>query len=382
MGVNLAPALLLAVLAQAAAWRALARYAPVPELTIPGLLFITAALAWVMLNPQPWVRKKLNSAWPLALVVVALSVAIVLVYPLADGLKLQGGGSDADDALRIGGHALWQFQNPYGLTTYFGNPLSPGPGWLFLTGWLAVLGLQPLLTPLALLLCAWALRASGFGWPMVSIVVLMLASSLGLWELAVVGNDLPAWGLLLLAVVALLTKPRLPFLAVIGLAVVVGCLATARLPLFYLPILLGFALIAVWPLRGVWVAGVGLLMMVAWHGWFYLLNGAGYPPLHLLGRGEALLAGSSLVAALGVLGVTGVAMLYHWRWWPPLTQVALGLGVPFAVLAAAELASVGTLEGWEGATFLLPALPMALLAVLKAWPPSMHNTLTPRAKAR
>lgn len=376
------PAALLTLLSQAPALRALARYVPQPEVFIPAFLVGALGVAWLILNPSKILQRFLNSPWPSALAVIALSLGVAVVYPLADALKATMGGSDADDAMQLGGLALWHLQNPYAVTTYFGNPLSPGPGWMALASPLSLLGLQPLMTPLALAFAIGALRKAGHGWGLISAFTLLYLSSLGVWELAIVGNDLPSWGLMVLGTIALLGMPRLPNKAVYGLALLVGTLATARAPFFYVPLLIGFSLFAVWPKRGLTVAGVGMLTLAAWHGAFYLINAGHYQPLHLVGRGEALLSGANLIAALGVLGVTGLSMLYHWRWWPPQTQVALGLGVPFAVLSAAELALVGSFAKWEGATFLLPALPIALFAVLKACPPRMQSTLTPKGKTR
>ena len=364
------PALLLVLLTQLPALRALARYAPVPELFIPIMLCATICLSLLLLKPPRILLPILHSAWPTSLVMIGLSFAIALAYPIADGLKTTMGGSDADDAIQLGATALWHLQNPYALSTYFGNPLSPGPGWLALWGPLAIWGLQPLGTPLALAFAVWALRRAHFSWLTINTFSIILASCLGVWELAAVGNDLVPFGLLLLGVVVLLGQARLNPWALLGLALWVGALATARIAFFYLPILIGFALLAAWPKRGLYIAIVGSSLMFALHSGFWWLNPNGYPPLHLLGRAESILQDSTLLGALGILGVTGIAMLYHWRWWNPLTHTALGLGVPLAVIATAELASgSGQLALWEGATFLIPALPLALMATLKLWPP-------------
>lgn len=356
------------LLTQAPALRALARYAPFPELALPALLLCVAAALALLFNPPRALRAFMFTAWPSVLLIVLLSVGVAITYPVADGLKTAMGGSDADDAIQLGGVALWHLANPYALTTYFGNPLSPGPGWLALLGPLALLGIQPLGVVVALGFALFALRGAKVNWPTLNLLTLAWASSLAVWELAAVGNDLPMFGMVLLGVVVMLAQPRVSFPALLTLACVVGCLATARISFFYLPMLVGFALFAVWPKRAVWVAVFGTVTMLAWHGSFYMLNPAHYPPFHLLARGESLLSGGAMVGVLGVLGVVGAAMLYHWRWWNPYVHVALGLGAPLGLLSAAELANVGSLRGWEGATWLIPALPVALMAVLTSWP--------------
>ena len=356
------------VLTQAPALRALTRYAPYPELALLTLVLCVAAGLVLLFNPPQKLRELMFTAWPSALLLVVLSVAIAYVYPLADGLKATLGGSDANDAIQLGGAALWQLSNPYALTTYFGNPISPGPGWLALLGPFALLGVQPLGVVAALGFALFALRRAKMSWAMLNLITLAWASSLAVWELSTVANDLPMFGLVLLGVVAMLAQPRIPLPTLLFLAVVVGCLATTRISFFYLPFLVGFSLFAVWPRRALWVAIVGGLTMLAWHSGFYWLNPQGYPPFHLLGRGENLLGGPALIGVLGVLGVTGIAMLYHWRWWNPYVHVALGLGVPLGVLSFAELANVGNFRNWEGATWLIPALPIALMAVFTSWP--------------
>jgi len=46
---------------------------------------------------------------------------------------------------------------------------------------------------------------------------------------------------------------------------------------------------------------------------------------------------------------------------------AMGLATPFALLALADLfANHGHLSGWEGSTYLLPAVPSVLLLVISA----------------
>lgn len=346
------------------ALRPLFKYAPLPELAAPALLLGLAVALWTLLNPPQALRRWLDSPWPTALLVVALSAVAAFVYPLADALKLRGMGSDADDAMVLGGQALMHGLNPYLFSTYFGNPLSPGPGWLVLAAPFAAAGVYALMLPLAVALAALLLRQGGQSWYAVSAWLGGIFACLLLWELAAVGNDLPLWGLLLVCAVVLLGRPRLPYWGLPALVLLVGMLATARVAFFYLPVLVGFSLFAVWPRRAVAVALGGSAVMAALHGAFWWWGGgAVYPPLHLVGRAEGLLAGPTLYGAGLFLLLVGIAMLYHWRWWAPPVQVACGLGAPLLVLALAELNQHGQFAAWEGATFLVPALPVVLYAL-------------------
>lgn len=357
---------------QVPALRPIMKFAPLPVFACLAVMLTTAALLWTLLAPAPRSRDTLTplralmgTPWPVVGVIVTLALMAAVVYPIADRLKVHMGGSDADDAMILAGTALMHGATPYNLTTYFGNPLSPGPGWAGLVGPLSALGLYPLLNALAVAILAATLRATRHGWVQVNAVVVSLFSCLLLWELAAVGNDLPAWGMLFLATLLALSQPRLSNGAMLGLAALLGALCTARIAFFYVPVLVGFSLLAVWPRRALWVAGVGTVVMGGLHAAFYVLNPAFYPPLHLLTRAQGMLHGPALYAALMLLGVVGIQQLYHWRWWPPVVHAAWGLGTPLFILALAELAQHGDLGRWEGATFWIPALPVVIYALLK-----------------
>lgn len=329
---------------------------------------ITAALTYagvaLVLSPPRGLKHLLATPWPWAGVVVSISVAVAGLYPLADGLRHSGAGSDADDAMVMGGVALWHLANPYALTTYLGNPFSPGPGWMALASPLAAGGIYPLITPLALAAMAGLLRVARHSWLTISQVSLLVAACPLVWELAVVGNDLPALSLLLVGVVALAAQPRLGSGWLAALIALIVALATARIAFAYLPLLIGFSVLAVWPQRALQIGLYGLIGTLGLHGLFWALNPEAYAPLHLLTRAEGLLSGAARFGAIGILAVVGATMLYKWRWWAPANHVALGLGAPMGVLALAELSLHGTLARWEGATFLIPALAISLFAVL------------------
>ena len=82
------------------------------------------------------------------------AIAVIFVYPYADGLKANLGGSDQDDAVMLCGQSLLSGEFPYAQRTYPNNPASPAPGMLLiflpsiLTGW------YPLTTVLVLILGA------------------------------------------------------------------------------------------------------------------------------------------------------------------------------------------------------------------------------------
>lgn len=380
------------LLAQIPALRPLTKFMPefsaAPTASIATLLIVAAVALWVVLHPSKPMLKALQTPWPSAMLVVALSLVALYVYPLADGLKAHNLGSDADDAMILAGTALTHLQNPYALTTYFGNPFSPGPGWVALWSPLSRLGLYPLITTLSLAATLFTFRRTGHSWLQTNQWAIALFTSLLVWELAAVGNDLPALGLLILSASLLILQKTPTKTETMALILLLGALATSRIMFTYLPILMGFALwaqglrqqpaganpfklsplpaAALWQRRSIATAVGGLSLAAILHLYFMQLNPQGYPPLHLLTKSQTLLPPALLDAALALCAATAVAMLKHWRTWHPTTHMAIGLLAPLSALALADLFhNSGHLPLWEGASYLIPALPLTAYTILR-----------------
>ena len=108
-------------------------------LGIPGFIaFASITGACIFLIDKKWVTlsillsKKNVSLVLTALIVAFLLVIFTLIYPDANA-GMYGGGSDADDALKIGAKAVLNLDNPYHHQTYLGLPITPGLGALFLS---------------------------------------------------------------------------------------------------------------------------------------------------------------------------------------------------------------------------------------------------------
>lgn len=349
---------------QLPALQPLAKFAPVPGIAVPAFLLAASIGLWLLLDPPERVRRWLGTAWPSAALVGILALVAVFVYPIADGLKQRGAGSDADDAMILAGRALAELHNPYASTTYLGNPFSPGPGWVALWTPLIALGAYALITALALAATVLALRFTQHGWSQTNTFVLALFSCVLLWELAAIGSDLPAWGLLVLCAALVLEQPRVSPGLLVVLTALLGCLATARIAFSYLPLLIGFCLLPVKPRRALVVAVGGSATAALLHAVFWRINPLFYPPLHLMGQARGLLPGSSLVVALGFLGAVAARMLHRWRAWPPSLHLAWGLAAPMLVLAVADLLQRGSLSRWKGASYLVTSLPAVAYALL------------------
>ena len=69
--------------------------------------------------------------WLVVVAFLVLLVLFIILYPIANS-GLLGSGSDRDEALNIATSELLKGHYPYYLKTYFGNPITPMPGSLFL----------------------------------------------------------------------------------------------------------------------------------------------------------------------------------------------------------------------------------------------------------
>jgi hypothetical protein len=98
-----------------------------------GFVFLSlAGLAAITLFASVLRRRTrdLSPRW----LVAAAGLAVLLFgifYPLAHS-GLLGPGSDRDDGLNVGLHALLSLQDPYRMTSFLGNRLTPMPGALIL----------------------------------------------------------------------------------------------------------------------------------------------------------------------------------------------------------------------------------------------------------
>jgi hypothetical protein len=297
-----------------------------------------------------------------------LCTATLVLYPVADALKQTGRGSDHDDALILAGTALAHLSNPYIQHTYLNQPVHPGPGWAMLTAPLSATGLYALLLPIALTLVLWVLRSAGESWQTINRFMLLLVSSLIVWELAITGSDYIPFALLILAAFLLLSRPGLGNAKVVVLCILVGFLATFRLPFILLPSLYALILASRFPPRALAVGLGGTLICAALHLPFYLINLYYYPPLYLLiEKTQASFSPLGLVLAAGLclsaLWVIGSLQ----KAWGARAAYAFGLSVPWSIAAFAQLFRVeGSLAQWGGASLMTLAMPSILLAVISA----------------
>lgn len=351
--------------------RTLDKYVEGPLFFAVPLLLVVAFLCYgALIDPPAALRARLrvlDRGWPASVLWVVYTVAAMVVYPIADGLKREGRGSDQDDAIMIAAANVLNGLNPYDTNTYFGNPISPGPGWILLWVPLVAIGAYWLITPLSLALAAWSLRLAGHGWRASNLFMLFMGSSMIFWELMVVGSDLIAIGCLFLAAVAWLVRSKRTSTLML-LAVFVGALATSRIVFFYVPLVFGLMLWRRDRRLAVGFALVGSAVCFGLHGWFWHLGPDTYSPLHILTKGQHILPryvqGLALLACLG----SAVAMLRlrdaNLR--DGVLMLWLSLATPLVFVTFGDLVVFrgGDFAAWEGANYLMP--PLALAAGLVA----------------
>lgn len=204
---------------------------------------------------------------------------------------------------------------------------------------------------LAVALVFMALRYCLVGTGAINRWIIVVFLNLGMWILPGEGG-MAVWGVLVFACVILLSHPRLDDWLVIVISILLGGLAGASEVFFWLPLLVAGSLLAVWPGRALVVACVGGVCCYLSSMW--LGNGMGEWPFS--GMEESVAAGI-------FMGISCMTMVYHWRWWSPVWQLAWGLGVVALVWDSAALVEGST--GYQGyMTAALPVLMFALLGVL------------------
>jgi hypothetical protein len=345
--------------------RALARSAPGPWRPVAALYLIGAFFLYAWCRHWagiPGGAPRLLRIRALPMVAVTLLAIVNAVsYPVADGLKRVGRGSDQDDALILTGERLLAGQRPYAAVTYLDHRPSPGPGWVLLALPFTVTGLYFLLTPVFVWIAAAAVRAAHGVGP-ANVFLLLLASSPGFWETMIVGSDMFAIGALFVVTAVLAHSCRSPRTAP-WVAALAGLASTSRLPFASIvPLLAAF----LWKrehsegVRFFLIAGGAAAFL---HAGFLAWDPAHYWPAHLFAKAQTFLppalaavatAASVVVVVTAVVKDTG--SLDSW-----LTHLAFCLGVPLAFLAFGDLAwSDFELARWQGANYLMVPLPLYL----------------------
>lgn len=358
---------ILVIMLQIISLRPLYKYVPDKyQLIIPFFLLACIALAFIFYSNKASIAF-LDSRLFLLLLFVCLCTINYFIYPIADSLKTVMRGSDQDDSLIDAGLRLISGKNPYDGLTYFGNPLSPGPGLVILALPFTVSHIYFLLTPVFVVISAVLVGKSSGSNRKANLFMLLLMSSVGFWETMVVGSDLWAVGCLFLICVILLFKSingRLLFK--LAIAVIVAMAASARIIFAYIIPLFG---IFVWKQNKVesvrFVICAGILFFIL-HGIFYYREPQLYTPLHLLTKGNNLLAGYlkwiCLIASFGGILYAVVTVRTSLESW--IVSLFICLMIPLCFVSLGDLILRGySLSSWEGSNYLIVTIPLLVTVI-------------------
>jgi hypothetical protein len=349
------------------------KYISLPSKVLVGLIMVVSLSGyWFVLRCWPTLREGhlaalAASKWLFLGLWATVLLTMLLVYPMADALKFQMAGSDQDDALIIGAQDILA-GSPYASKTYLGNPQSAGPGWVLLTMPFSLAGAYRLFFPGLLACLGLALKLRTGSWRTGNLFLLLAFTGLIFWDLTAVGSDVLTWGCAAaLALILVEDFARRNPIHLTWLAMIVGCLATARIVFLPFPLLAGLFL---WQ-RGdrkeaLVIATGGIAVAVVLHLSFSLWTGGSYPPLHLIRKGSGLLDILPLwvLAPAIAAGCFLVLLVYHLakggldRW---MLAAWVAFGLPLALISFSDLITRHfDFALWAGANYLGPALPFLL----------------------
>jgi hypothetical protein len=280
-----------------------------------------------------------------ALVFAAVNLPWLHAYFDRPDLKGLDRSGSRDDAVIDAVARLLSGIDPYLAPVSGGAPISPGPGWLLLNSFAFAPTGFALMLPFHASVFVWlAARATG-GWKAPAIAIIGCLGSIAVWEDAF-GGDLAALGFAV-ASVGVLCGSAAPSTARIWFCtVIVGLLATARVPLLALPVFV--AIVFFWgrgDRRNALVVGaVGIFVALTVHAAFAFGFERDFPyqPAHLISVGVRLFglpglafAAACIVGAIWLLGRTSA------RGTDPLALYTAGLILTFVPISLAKVAEVG-----------------------------------------
>ena len=316
------------------------------------------------------IGRALESGWFPILGVVAVGALNLVVYP---AMREVASPSTAPDALIEPARLLLLGAYPYAAELPGRVPVSPGPGWLLLNLPLVAWGLVPLLMPLYLGACGWALWSVRRQARSASVFLCLLLTCLNFLQKSVEGHDLfavtCAMTTVTIAVWSSQSSPR----RLLILGALAGVIATARVPFLLHP--LGVAALLLSDRRACFTFGVpAFVVAIGLHVGFWLWGEsvhAAYQPMHVFGRAQAALGGAGLVAAAMLWGAVewGLGrrvprhladwLFHHWHL----------LFVPFALVGVAELLRADPIDlaHWEGKNYVTFTLPLLAASLALRW---------------
>ena len=176
--------------------------------------------------------------WVSAALLVGYAAANSVLHPYFDrpALRALGLDSDIDDEFIVAAGNALHLRSPYADALYTGNPISEGPAWVIVN---AIFGSRTwffLLAPSYAAIFAIAVWRTTGAAGAATLALLVSLASTGLWESSF-GGDLAAAGFAMASGTLFCRMPRTRTAGVIAAAVLIGAVATVRLPFVLFPLL-------------------------------------------------------------------------------------------------------------------------------------------------
>ena len=341
---------------------------------VPGVAFIglmaVALVALPFLLSKAWFRGIVMSPVSWLSVLAILGFLTLFFYPLADGLKTQMGGWDQDDCLKLGIENLLQGQNPYSDRSYFGNPCSPGFGAFVIYLPLVVAGVFSLAPIIWLGLSHFVVTLWVQNKTQASLFFFVIASSPMTLELLVNGSDIVIMGLgIVLSGLGVQFALRRGGLAVLSMAaVLVGLVASMRVNFLLLVAVAAVFVFVKTRLGGVLFGLVASMVAILPSTFLYLSNPAGFTPLHLVGKSQAIVP-PALYFVMGLLTLASllIGALLVVRDKLDLVEFATLVFAPHIVFLSVSALVFGGWDffNWEAAHYLYVLTPGLAYSVAK-----------------
>ncbi len=300
--------------------------------------------------------------------ILSLAAIVLYGYPIADGLKLHGKGSDQDDCVILGVENLLKAQNPYSSRTYHNNPCSTGMGVLIAYIPFVYIGFYELGSVIFMIITLWYLYINR-GPRLAFFYKMTLLTNILFIELMVVGSDLFFIGFFLL-IAALYMDTNIDNMSIgktLLLSAIVGLVASSRINmLIILPI---FAIFAYFrnKLSGVLMFLSSSVIAILPSFLIYISNPSLFTPLHLIQKAEMLLPLSVRFVVIAIMAFSLVISLFLYSKKAILfTSALLWILTPmFVGLLIGGLAHVEYKVALsEHFNYLIPLLPLASASCL------------------
>jgi hypothetical protein len=285
------------------------------------------------------------------------------MYPIADGLKIVGRGSTQDDALIDAAIGLFYYGDPYAEETYNG-PISAGPGWVILISPFSLTGAYFLFIPFSLFFFHYLCTQLTSNYENIAKLMLILFSSIGIWEYIAVGGDLLSLGVAILFLVVFLEKSTKLYLFIIY-SIFFSMVMTARV---ILPILIPLFSFFIFKKDGLKKSLLFFLITgivtTGIHYYFYVTSDY-YQPFHLVNKGIAMLESLNLYVLLSV--TAPVTMFWFRRLQKTLKYNIESLVFSVALILTQIVSLISLLDlrdrnfafaYWEGSNYLILTIPL------------------------